>query len=595
RIETPNLFHLPKKFCQVLLCFVSSMAKKPVKYFVVDAFTDLPFKGNPTAVCFLEEEEERNHRWLQAVAAEFNISQTCFLTRIADNGTSNPRFRLRWFTPITEVKLCGHATLAAAHTLFSTGLVDSDIIELVTLSGLLTAKRIPAINISSASNMQNGEPEGGFYIELDFPADPITESNFDETSHVSGALYGASIIDIRRTQVVVTSGENVTEVQPHLDAIVKCPGRGIIVSGIAPPGSGFDFYSRFFCPKFGINEDPACGTAHCALASYWSKKLGKCDFNAYQASSRGGVFNIHLDEQNQRVLLSGKAVTVMEGCVLVDAFTESALKGNPAAVCLLEEEREETWMQGLATEFNLSETCYLTRIADSDRSDLFSLRWFTPTAEVNLCGHATLASAHVLFSSGLVKSNIIEFVTLSGVLTAKKVTGINETGASEDGFFVELDFPADTVTEFNSADISQISVALNGAPIIHVKRTTVGDDLLVELASGKAVVELQPDIAAIAKCPGEGIVVSGTAPPESGFDYYYRAFYPKYGINEDPVNGGSQCAMAPYWAKKLGKCDLSAYAASPRGGVIHVHFDEQSKRILMRGKAVIIMDGCVLI
>ncbi|KOM35006.1 hypothetical protein LR48_Vigan02g115600 [Vigna angularis] len=204
------------------------MAKKPVKYFVVDAFTDVPFKGNPAAVCFLEEEEERSDHWLQAVAAEFNISQTCFLTRIVDspNGTSNPRFRLRWFTPITEVKLCGHATLAAAHTLFS------------------------------------------------------------------------------------------SEVKPQLDAIVKCSGRGIIVSGIAPPGSGFDFYSRFFCPKFGINEDPACGTAHCSLACYWSKKLGKYDLNAYQASPRGAIFNISLDEQNQRVLLRGKAVTVMEGCVL---------------------------------------------------------------------------------------------------------------------------------------------------------------------------------------------------------------------------------------------------------------------------------------
>ncbi|TKY52607.1 catalytic protein [Spatholobus suberectus] len=278
----------------------------------------------------------------------------------------------------------------------------------------------------------------------------------------------------------------------------------------------------------------------------------------------------------------------------VDAFTESPFKGNPAAVCLLEEEKEDKWMQGVATEFNISETCYLTRIAEPEISDIslnrpstdrFNLRWFTPTTEVELCGHATLASAHVLFSSGLVKSNIIEFVTLSGVLTAKKVPGIDGAGASDDGFFIELDFPAVTVTEFNSADISQISAALNGAPIINVKRASIGDDLLVELASGKAVVELQPDIAAIAKCPGGGILVSGTAPPESGFDYYCRFFFPKFGINEDPFTGSAQCALAPYWARKLGKCDLSAYAASSRGGVVHVHFDEQSKRILMRGKA----------
>ncbi|CAJ1969247.1 unnamed protein product [Sphenostylis stenocarpa] len=637
------------------------MAKTPVKYCgtlvksnvsvykQVDAFTELPFKGHPPAVCFLEQDEERNHHWLQAVAAEFNIAQTCLITLLTRSMTPLiPVFAsdgllllLRtWMKEMLlleylrnkrdglvvgqrKVKLCGHATLAAAHTLFSSGLVDTNIIEFVTLSGLLTAKRIPAVNISSTSNLQNGETEDGFYIELDFPADPVTDFNIDETSQVSGALSGASVIDIRRTQVaddilvVVASGVNVTEVKPQLDAIAKCPGRGIIVPAIAPPGSGFYFYSRFFCPKFGINEtaglskDPACGTAHCSLASYWSKKLGKYDLNAYQASSRGEIFNIHLDEQNQRVLLRGKAVTVMEGLdnpsascrvssmakkpvkyFVVDAFTDSAFKGNPAAVCLLEEEREETWMQSLATEFNLSETCYLTRIADSERSDYsfngsstdrFHLRWFTPATEVELCGHATLASAHVLFSCDLVKSNVIEFSTLSGVLTARKVPGINESGASDDGFFVELDFPADTVAEFNCADLSQISAALNGAHIIDVKRTTVQDNLLVELASGKVVVELQPDIGAIAKCPGGGILVTGVAPPDSGFDYYCRTFFPKYGINEDPITGSAQCALAPYWAKKLGKCHLSVYAASHRSGVVHVHFDEQRRRVVMRG------------
>ncbi|KAE9611494.1 putative trans-2,3-dihydro-3-hydroxyanthranilate isomerase [Lupinus albus] len=300
------------------------MAKKPVRYWLVDAFTESAFKGNPAAVCLLEEESasKEDEKWMQHVAAEFNISQTCYLVPIPVSN-SNPRFHLRWFTPITQVKLCGHATLAAAHTLFSSGLVQTSIIEFVTLSGVLTVKKVPAINITDASNLPNGKTHDKFYIELDFPADPVTEFNFAEASQISEALKGASVIDIKRTQnsdnlfVVVTSGNNVTEVQPQHDAIVKCPGNGIVVTAVAPPGSGFDFYSRYFSPKFGINEDPACGTAHCALASYWSKKLGKCDFNAYQASSRGGVLNIHLDELNQRVLLRGKAVTVMEGCLLV--------------------------------------------------------------------------------------------------------------------------------------------------------------------------------------------------------------------------------------------------------------------------------------
>ncbi|RHN80201.1 putative trans-2,3-dihydro-3-hydroxyanthranilate isomerase [Medicago truncatula] len=293
------------------------MAKKHVKYYVVDAFTDSAFKGNPAAVCLLEE--DKDDEWLQSVAAEFNISETCYLTSI--HGTSIPRFGLRWFTPVVEVNLCGHATLAAAHTLFSSGLVDKNVIEFVTLSGVLTVRKIPSMDVTGVPNLLNSEAAAGFYIEMDFPAYPVAEFNSDDTSLISEATNGASIIDIKKTGedllVVVASGKNVTEIQPQLDAIAKLPGRGLIVTGIAPPESGFDFYSRFFAPKFGINEDPVCGSAHCGLASYWSKKLEKCDLKAYQASTRGGVLNIHIDEQKQRVFLRGKAITVMEGCVLV--------------------------------------------------------------------------------------------------------------------------------------------------------------------------------------------------------------------------------------------------------------------------------------
>ncbi|XVF81524.1 hypothetical protein PTKIN_Ptkin15bG0162100 [Pterospermum kingtungense] len=292
------------------------MAKTPVKYYVVDAFTDSAFKGNPAAVCLLEE--ERDEKWLQALAAEFNISQTCYLIRIVDSASPNPRFRLRWFTPVAEVKLCGHATLAAAHILFTTGLVNSDIIEFDTLSGILTAKKVPDVNPTHVSKIQNC-----FLIELNFPTVPITEFNSAEVSAISNALNGATMIDIKRTAtaddllVVLTSGKSVIEMKPQFDEILKCPGQGLIVSGVAPPDSEFDFISRFFCPKYGINEDPVCGSAHCALAPYWSEKLGKCDFIAYQASARAGILNLHFDEKNQRVLLRGKAVTVMEGTVLV--------------------------------------------------------------------------------------------------------------------------------------------------------------------------------------------------------------------------------------------------------------------------------------
>ncbi|XP_075509044.1 uncharacterized protein LOC142545639 isoform X2 [Primulina tabacum] len=297
------------------------MAKIPVRYCVVDAFTDAAFKGNPAAVCFLEE--ERDEEWLQAVASEFNISETCYLTRLAES-PDVPRFRLRWFTPVAEVKLCGHATLAAAHFLFVYGLVSFDVIEFSTLSGILTAKRVPETKALDPSNLPSGNARESFLIELDFPVVSITKfDGADEVSTISKSLSGASVIEIHKTTasddflVELPSGDAVVEVEPLFDEIQKCAGRGIIITGPAPPGSRFDFYSRFFCPKLGVNEDPVCGSAHCALAPYWSKKLGKCDFLAYQASPRSGVINLHLDEKNQRVLLRGKAIAVMEGSLLV--------------------------------------------------------------------------------------------------------------------------------------------------------------------------------------------------------------------------------------------------------------------------------------
>lgn len=290
------------------------MGKKPVKYCVVDAFTDSAFKGNPAAVCLLEE--ERDDKWLQAVATEFNISETCYLTRINDPESdildSIPRFRLRWFTPVAEVRLCGHATLAASHFLFTSGLVNANKIEFLTLSGVLTAKRVP----------ETEQPDS--FVELDFPVVPLTEFDTAEIPAISKALNGASLIDLKKTTteddlfVVLPSGKAVADLQPQIDEIRRCPGRGgVIVTGHAPSESGLDFISRYFCPKFGINEDPVTGSAHCALAAYWAKILGKCDFVAYQASPRGGIIKLHLDENSQRVLLRGKAVTVMEGSILV--------------------------------------------------------------------------------------------------------------------------------------------------------------------------------------------------------------------------------------------------------------------------------------
>ncbi|KAL4324883.1 hypothetical protein GQ457_11G002810 [Hibiscus cannabinus] len=301
------------------------MARNPVKYYVVDAFTDSAFKGNPAAVCLLEE--ERDEQWLQAVAAEFNLSETAYLTRINASDSPTPRFRLRWFTPVTEVVLCGHATLASAHTLFTTGLVNSAIIEFETLSGILTAKRAPDFKAPIDASSRIEEPQNGLSIELDFPILACAELDSTEVSvsisATSKALNGADIIDIKRTTsddcflVVLPSAKSVTELKPQIDEIRKCSAGGIMASGAAPMESGFDFVSRCFFPRAGIDEDPVTGSAHCALAPYWSKKLGKFDLMAYQASARGGMLSLHFDDKNQRVLLRGKAVIAMQGTLLV--------------------------------------------------------------------------------------------------------------------------------------------------------------------------------------------------------------------------------------------------------------------------------------
>ncbi|KAL9239225.1 hypothetical protein vseg_013565 [Gypsophila vaccaria] len=300
--------------------------QKPVKYAVVDAFTDTEFKGNPAAVCLLEEEEDRDEQWLQSLASEFNLSETCYLSRLSgsysDSDFSFPRFRLRWFTPVAEVELCGHATLAAAHYCFSSDLVTGDTVEFSTLSGILTAKKVLQSNEHSAVKSNKGDAEQPFLIELDFPAISTTDCSVDDTLPMSKLLTSDSPVEFQKTSsddylFVLPSADAVTAYEPNLEKIKQLPGRGLIITATAAPESGFDFISRFFAPKFGIDEDPVCGSAHCALAVYWSKKLGKCDFVAYAASPRSGIVRLHLDEQSGRVKLQGKAVIVMEGSVVV--------------------------------------------------------------------------------------------------------------------------------------------------------------------------------------------------------------------------------------------------------------------------------------
>lgn len=255
----------------------------------------------------------------------------------------------------------------------------------------------------------------------------------------------------------------------------------------------------------------------------------------------------------------------------VDAFTAKAFAGNPAAVCLLQGPADEGWMQRVGREMNLSETAFL--YPDDEG---FNLRWFTPTVEVELCGHATLASAHVLWESGrLPADSEARFHTRSGLLTADR-----------HGDWIEMDFPAALA---RPADPPANLVEALGATPVAAGRTRW--DWLIELGSEAEVRELQPDLAGVRAVGGRGVMVTARASaPE--FDFVSRFFGPAAGIDEDPVTGSAHCSLAPYWAAKLGKLEMIGYQASSRGGVVKVRL--AGDRVKLAGQAVTVLKGELL-
>lgn len=253
----------------------------------------------------------------------------------------------------------------------------------------------------------------------------------------------------------------------------------------------------------------------------------------------------------------------------VDAFTAEPFRGNPAAVCFLDRERDDAWMGNVAAEMNLSETAFLL-----PRGDGWSLRWFTPAAEVKLCGHATLASAHAMWEEGvLAAGEAARFHTLSGVLTA-----------SRDGDLIELDFPAKAEEEIAPPAGLLDALGVDGAR--HVGRNEF--DYLVELASEDEVRALHPDFAALRQLPVRGVIVTSRATSD-GYDFVSRFFAPAVGVDEDPVTGSAHTALTPYWAARLGKSEMRAFQASARGGALRVRL--AGERVKMAGHAVTVMRG----
>jgi PhzF family phenazine biosynthesis protein len=250
----------------------------------------------------------------------------------------------------------------------------------------------------------------------------------------------------------------------------------------------------------------------------------------------------------------------------IDAFTDVPFAGNPAAVCMLKKEAEESWMRQIAAEMNLSETAFLVQHGDS-----FHLRWFTPTVEVKLCGHATLASAHYLWEEDIVSPTAaIQFETLSGTLYARK-----------NGEWIELDFPAKKVSPAPAPDglLEALGVKANfiGLNVM---------DYLVELESEQIVRTLKPNISLLATLPVRGVIVTAKG-SGSEFDFVSRFFAPAAGVPEDPVTGSAHCALGPYWESKLNKKSFTAYQASARGGVMKVR--TEGDRVILGGKALTIL------
>jgi predicted PhzF superfamily epimerase YddE/YHI9 len=260
-----------------------------VPLFHVDAFASAPFTGNPAAVCLLEEAADE--AWMQAVAAEMNLSETAF-ARARDDTT----FDLRWFTPTVEAELCGHATLATAHVLWETERVGAGApVRFQTRSGLLTAAH------------------GAAGIELDLPADPP-----EDVSPVPPVLLPALGVDARTVArarvgylVEVADETTVRGVDPDFAGLTTLRPNGIVVTSAAPPGAAYDFVSRYFAPAAGIDEDPATGSAHCALGPYWAARLHRDELTGCQVSARGAMVGVRMN--GGRVTLVGRAVTVLRG------------------------------------------------------------------------------------------------------------------------------------------------------------------------------------------------------------------------------------------------------------------------------------------
>lgn len=344
-----------------------------------------------------------------------------------------------------------------------------------------------------------------------------------------------------------------------MDAGVAC-GRGISFANGGCENSKPGLAQAF---SFTLTLSPAGRNATAAAKAVIQSLL--------PALCRPAPLQSALARPGSRCNLRQKRIPMGAPIFHVDAFTDRPFAGNPAAVCVLSEERNDDWLQSVAREMNLSETAFLRREGQGWR-----LRWFTPTVEVDLCGHATLASAHVIWQSRYEEpGRLLLFQTASG-----------QFAASKRGEAIELDFPAEPASSWPApADLLE---ALGGTAARSTSRNRL--DALIELESESAVRGLAPDFHRLATASAKlrGVIVTA-ASDDPGFDFVSRFFAPAVGIDEDPVTGSAHCCLGPFWSERLGKAELTGYQASARGGTVGVRV--AGRRVFLSGRAVTIARG----
>uniref|UniRef100_A0A7S2RT05 N-acetyltransferase domain-containing protein n=1 Tax=Rhizochromulina marina TaxID=1034831 RepID=A0A7S2RT05_9STRA len=461
-------------------------------------------------------------------------------------------------------------------------------LEDVPRAAVIEAESYPADEAASAERMAERCREAGEHFWGVF-ASPVPQGDVASASFPGAALVG--FINGTRAEGDTLTDESMEEHMPE--------GRSLCIHSVVVA----EKYRR-------------CGVARAALQAYMKTQAQDTRLDRMLLIAKGKLLTLYLGAGFKLV---GPSSVVhgqdpwfelgLDMClarqldfVQVDAFTAVPFRGNPAAVVFTQRGGDEAWMQRIAVEFNLAETAFLEHASASD--DHFNLRWFTPVAEVDLCGHATLAAAKAVWATRQSYSQALRFQTKSGELLVS---------SSEDGW-LHMDFPAEPAQPLATAEAGSSE---EGAPAgaVRLPASTPADlasafgipeasvlfvgqnrmDLLVHVTV-EAFDLLQRNDTAIAAFPVRGVIVTAEAsnrvPADAGaVDFVSRFFGPRFGINEDPVTGSAHCALAPFWASRLGNNQLVAWQASDRGGLLRVTNNAATSRVLISGQATVVMQG----